>query len=231
MSAQAQAHIPLTKHEPSALALGLRWIARRSRQKPLAAVSGVLLIGFCIVGAFAPFFATHDPLATDVSRRLLAPSGEHWMGTDGLGRDLYSRVVYGARVSLAIGLSVTAGSTIIGVLLGIMSGYLGGKVDLIMQRFVDVLMSFPLLVLALLVIAVLGPSTINVGLTLLVAMSTRPIRVIRSSVLALKQEIYITAAQAMGANTLRIMLRHLLPNVVAPALVVASISLGSVILI
>jgi len=189
----------------------------------------LLLITFTAV--FAPLLATHDPLHTDVLQRLQAPSREHWMGTDGLGRDVFSRVIWGARVSIAVGLSVTIGSTAIGVFLGIVSGYFGGKVDLIMQRFVDVLMSFPLLVLSLLVIAVLGPSTLNVGLTLIIAMCTRPIRVIRGSVIALREETYVLAARATGASTLRIMMRHILPNVVAPTLVVASIALGNVILV
>lgn len=209
----------------------LRWLGRKSKDKPLGAVSAVILLVLVLMSVFAPFVDRIDPTEIDVQQRLLTPRWEHWMGTDALGRDVYSRLVWGARTSLWIGLVVTILTTIAGLVVGVSSAYLGGIPDLVIQRVIDVLQAFPLLVLALLVIAVLGPSVVNVVLTLIVAGLARPARVLRGAALVQREEAYVLAAESLGASKLRIIMRHLVPNVIPPALVLASISLGGIILV
>jgi peptide/nickel transport system permease protein len=179
----------------------------------------------------ANLFATHDPIATEAARTLARPSPDHWLGTDNLGRDIYSRIVHGARVSLIVGVASTLLGSALGGVIGLLSGYAGGKVDLATQRFLDILQGLPLLVLALVMSAALGPSLTNVVIAISVPIIPRAARVIRSSVLAIREMQYVEAARALGLRHLRIAFRHVLPNTMGPFIVLCTAQLGSAILV
>lgn len=196
----------------------------------MGAISAVVLILLALTALFAPVIATQDPLFQGRSTdRLQAPSAEHWMGTDNLSRDVFSRVVYGARISLQVGFFAIGLGTVFGLTIGLMSGYLGGKLDLVVQRFVDVLMGFPFIVLAMLLVVALGASLWNVGIALSVAIVPRVVRLSRSSTLSVKEEMYVLAAQTMGVSLPRMVFIHILPNTLGPVFVLATGALGGVI--
>lgn len=200
------------------------------RQKPLGSFGAVVLLLMVIMAIFAPVIATHDPYTQDARAVLASPSAQHLFGTDNLGRDVFSRVVYGSRISMTVGLLSVAFGIGVGVIVGLISGYRGGWIDMLIQRIVDALMSFPILVLAMAVVAVLGPSLRNV--TLAIGVVTIPLvaRVVRGSVLSVKENLYIEAARTLGASGLRIAVFHILPNVFAPIIVLATVRLGVAIL-
>ena len=198
-------------------------------QYPLGATGGVVLLFIVLVAIFAGQIAPYSPLAQDIPNGLRGPGGEFWLGTDILGRDLFSRVVFGARISLYVGLLAVSIGTVLGTLLGIASGYIGGRLDLLVQRFVDTVMGFPSLILAMVMVVGLGASVNNVTLALATTLTPRMIRISRGSALTVKEEVYIAASQAIGASTLRVMLRHVLPNSMAPVFVLATGYLGTVI--
>ena len=179
----------------------------------------------------ANLFATHDPIATEAARTLARPSVDHWLGTDNLGRDIYSRIVHGARVSLIVGVASTLLGSVLGGVIGLLSGYAGGKIDLVTQRVLDILQGLPLLVLALVMSAALGPSLTNVVIAISVPIIPRAGRVIRSSVLAIREMQYVEAARAVGVRHLRIAFRHVLPNTMGPFIVLCTAQLGSAILV
>ena len=189
----------------------------------------MLLILFTAV--FANQLQTHDPIATDAAATLAPPSGAHWFGTDHLGRDIYSRIVHGARVSLAVGVASTLFGSVLGGIIGLLSGYAGGKTDLLAQRLLDILQGLPLLVLALVMSAALGPSIENVIIAISIPIIPRAARVIRASVLAIRELQYVEAARAVGVQSLRIAFRHILPNTVGPFIVLCTAQLGSAILV
>jgi peptide/nickel transport system permease protein len=203
------------------------WLLRRH---PLGAIGAVIMAVFVLAAAFAPFLTPHDPLSTDAALSLAPPSGAHWMGADFMGRDIYARIVYGARVSLAVGIGATALGCAIGVVAGLLSGYLGGWVDLAVQRLSDMLQALPLLVLALVMSASLGPSLRNVIIAIAIPLIPYAARVIRASTLAVRELAYVEAARAVGMSETRIALRHVLPNTIAPLIVLATAQLGSAIL-
>ena len=205
-------------------------LRRFARRKPAGAISAVVLILLALVAAFAPIIATHDPIRDQVAaERLEGPSASHLMGTDNLGRDVFSRVVYGARISLQVGFLAIGLGTVVGMLVGVLSGYLGGKLDLVVQRFVDVMMGFPFIILAMLLVVALGASLLNVGLALSVAIVPRVVRLSRSSTLSVKEEVYVLAAVTIGVSLPRMVLRHILPNTLGPVFVLATGALGGVI--
>ena len=204
---------------------------RFCRKKPLGAAGGVLMAVMVLTAVLANVLQTHDPVATDATRTLGPPAADHWLGTDNLGRDIYSRIVHGARVSLIVGLGSTLLGSVLGGIIGLLSGYLGGKTDLVTQRIMDILQGLPLLVLALVMSASLGPSIQNVILAISVPIIPRAGRVIRSSVLAIREFAYIEAARALGVGHLRIAFRHILPNTVGPFIVLTTAQLGSAILV
>lgn len=180
------------------------------------------MLAMIFVALFADLIATHDPLADDIPNALASPGADFYFGTDRFGRDLFSRVVHGSRVSLYVGfVSVTLGTSM-GLLVGVASAYIGGKVDLFVQRIVDVLMAFPTLVLALVMVAALRASLSTVIIAIVVAFTPQIVRLARSQALAIAQEPYVLAAVSMGAASPRIMLRHILPNVLPPVLVHAT---------
>lgn len=204
-------------------------LKRFARRKPMGAISAVVLILLALTALFAPLIATHDPILQNGPGRLQAPSAEHWMGTDNLGRDVFSRVVFGARISLEVGFFAIGLGTLFGVTIGVVSGYLGGKLDLVTQRFVDVLMGFPFIILAMLLVVALGASLWNVGIALSVAIVPRVIRLSRSSTLTVKEEMYVLAAFTVGVSLPRMVFVHILPNTLGPVFVLATGALGGVI--
>jgi peptide/nickel transport system permease protein len=201
------------------------------RKKPLGAIGAFLLFSFIFIALFAPWLATHDPDLNNYRARVKPPSAEHWFGTDNFGRDIYSRVVYGARISMYVGILATLIGTSIGALTGLLSGFLGGRVDQIIQRFADVMFTIPGLVLAMVIVTMLGPSLLNVIIAISIPRIPDTNRVIRSAVLSVKESLYVDAAHAIGCANWRIMLQHILPNVTAPYIVIASAGLGGAILV
>jgi len=206
-------------------------ILRFARRKPLGALGGLLLLVMALTAVSADQLATHDPIATQASATLVKPSEEHWLGTDHLGRDMYSRLVHGARVSLVVGLGSTLLGSVLGGIIGLLSGYAGGKTDLIAQRLLDILQGLPLLVLALVMSAALGPSIHNVIIAISIPIVPRASRIIRASVLSIREMQYIEAARALGLRHLRIAFRHVLPNTIGPFIVLVTAQLGAAILV
>jgi peptide/nickel transport system permease protein len=206
-------------------------VGRFVRKKPLGAAGGALMLLMLITAVFADVLQTHDPIATNAAYTLGAPNVEHWLGTDHLGRDIYSRIVHGARVSLVVGVASTLLGSVLGGVIGLLSGYAGGKIDLVTQRVLDILQGLPLLVLALVMSAALGPSIQNVVIAISIPIIPRAARVIRSSVLSIREMQYIEAARSLGVQHLRIAFRHILPNTIGPFIVLCTAQLGSAILV
>ena len=205
----------------------MRFFATRH---PLGAVGAVIMAAFVLAAIFADWIVAFDPLSTNASISLAAPSAQHWLGADFMGRDMFIRIVYGARISLAVGLGSTALGCVLGVILGLASGYLGGWIDLVTQRVVDILQALPLLVLALVMAASLGPSLQNTIIAIAIPLIPYAARVVRSNTLALREQPFVEAAKAVGMSETRIALRHILPNTLAPLIVLATAQLGSAIL-
>jgi peptide/nickel transport system permease protein/oligopeptide transport system permease protein len=189
------------------------------RTNKVAAISGMLIIIIIIVAVFAPVFAPHDPYAIDLLTRLKGPSAEHLLGTDELGRDVLSRIIYGSRVSLFVGLVPTLLSMIIGTVLGLISGYFGGKIDFAIMRLADVVLAFPSLLLAMVIMYTLGASTFNLFIALTIINWAGTARVVRSQAMSLKEKEFIEAAKSIGVKDSVIMFKHLLPNCL-PSLIV-----------
>ena len=208
----------------------LRKLFTIMRQKPLAAAGAIALVTVALTAIGADVIATHDPYLFSAKDRLQGPSVDHFFGTDEFGRDVFSRVVYGSRVSLQVGLLAVAFSTVVGTTLGVASGYLGGWFDSLVQRIVDMVMSFPAIVLALAIVAARGQGTENIVAALAVVQTPGLIRVVRANILALKQRPFIEAAHVIGAHPARIMAVHLVPNVTSSIIVLATAGLGGAIL-
>lgn len=215
---------------------------RRKRQSEIRAVGrhllrnrgavvGLVIIGsFVLASLFAPLLATHSPTDTSVIDRLQPISGEHWLGTDELGRDLFSRMLYGGRISLNIGIISVAIGILIGVPIGAVSGYYGGRLDIITQRFIDIMIAFPGILLAIVVVTVLGVGVTNVMIATGIASVPIYARLVRGSVLAAKEQSYVTAAQAAGIGDFSIIFRHILPNCIAPVIVQSTFQIATSIL-
>jgi len=196
-----------------------------------AFTAGSLLTLLLVLAALAaPLLAPHDPNLQDTARRLEAPSQSHPLGLDDLGRDVLSRIVYGARVSLRVGFSVVVLASLIGVTLGAIAGYFGGWADVIVMRICDILLSFPGILLAIALVAVLGPSLNNVILALVITAWVGYARLVRGQVLKVREMEYVTAAKAMGAKSPRVIILHVLPNVINPVIVMATLGLAGAIL-
>jgi peptide/nickel transport system permease protein len=204
--------------------------ARLWRDKPLGAVGGVVLLAFVVVGVFAGFIAPYDFNEIAPLDRMQSPSAAHWFGTDNLGRDVMSRCIYGAQLSVLIGCSAAALATLISALVGIVSGYFGGKIDMGLQRVVDAWMSFPDLIVLIVVVSVLGPGMPQIIGTLGLLLGIGGSRIVRSAVVSVREHMYVHAAQSTGASWPRILWKHVLPNVMAPIIVLFTTRVGSVIL-
>jgi peptide/nickel transport system permease protein len=201
------------------------------RRYPLGAIGALIMIAFVATAIFADAIATFDPLSTNARASLARPGGEHVLGADFMGRDVLARIIYGARISLAVGLGATALGCIIGMVVGLMSGFFGGWLDLIVQRFIDIMQSLPLLVMALVMAASLGPSLPNTIIAIAIPLVPNVARIIRSNTLSLREMPYVEAARAIGMSELRIAVSHVLPNTLAPLIVLATAQFGSAILV
>jgi peptide/nickel transport system permease protein len=204
-------------------------------QQPLGAAGLAVIVVMAVCALFAPWVAPYDPLAVDFAAMLEAPSREHWLGTDSFGRDVLSRIIYGARTALAIGFLASFLGSTVGAILGVVSAYFGGKIDMIIQRVMDVLLSFPIIVLAITVVAVLGRNLVfgidvNLIIAIGVPMVPKVARVVRSSALAIRELPYIDAARTAGFSDSRIIFRHMMPNVVAPYLIMLTAFVAQAIL-
>ena len=197
---------------------------------PLGVVGAAIMLVFVFAALFAPWLTAYDPTGTNPAVALKPPSAAHILGADAMGRDIYARIVYGARISLAVGVGSTFFGSVFGVALGLASGYIGGWVDLVIQRIVDVLQAVPLLVLALVMAAALGPALDNTIVAIAIPLIPYTARVIRSNTLALREQPFVEAARAIGMSEFRIAVRHILPNTIAPLIVLGTAQLGSAIL-
>jgi peptide/nickel transport system permease protein len=206
---------PLPFHFRGSLVLAARQFPRNRA----AMVGFVILVLICLAAAFAPLVAPYDPVQIKLSMKLKPPSLEHLMGTDHFGRDVFSRMLYGGRTSLSVGLLVVGFAFALGVPLGLASGYFGGKIDNAMMRLVDAFLTFPPLLLAVALVGLLGPDIQNVMLALGLVQAPILARMVRGSTLAVREDVYVTAARALGASPLRIILSHLLRNMVSPIVV------------
>jgi peptide/nickel transport system permease protein len=205
-------------------------LAWRTLRNPLS-LAGLAIIGLLVcVAVLAPLLAPYDPLRTDIANRLAPPSRAHPFGTDQLGRDVFSRILYGARISLRIAILTALISTAIGFPVGILSGYFRGRVDDLLMRVTDMFMAFPRLILAMAIAAALRPTLENVVIAIALAGWPTYARLARSVTLAIREEVYVEAAHAVGASTSRILLRHILPGVVSPVIIQVSLDMGGIIL-
>lgn len=208
----------------------LALVKRLFREKPLGAAGAVICLIFLFCGVFADWLAPYGVNEISMMKRLQPPSWAYPFGTDNLGRDMLSRCLYGAQLSVIIGLSAATLATAVSVVIGILSGYLGGKFDLIVQRMVDAWMSFPDLVILIVVVSVLGPGSWQIIGTLGLLLGVGGSRIIRSAVVSVRENMYVHAAQSMGASTGRILWRHILPNVLPPIIVLFTTRVGTAIL-
>jgi len=209
------------------------WLSRLAYyaiSHPLGFAGALIMFVFVFAAVFADFITAYGPTTTNSAISLLPPGHGHPFGADSMGRDIYSRIVYGARISLAVGIGSTALGSFFGVVLGLTSGYIGGWVDLIIQRLVDILQAVPLLVLALVMAAALGPALDNTIVAIAIPLIPSTARVIRSNALALREQPFVEAARAVGMSEFRIAVRHVLPNTLAPLIVIATAQLGAAIL-
>lgn len=206
------------------------WLLSRS----FSSVVGLVIVAiFLVLAILGPYIVPYPGASTgnvDMSSMLLPPSMEHWFGTDDMGNDIFSRVVIGTRISLQIGLTITLGAAVIGVPLGIFSGYLGGNVRRVIMAFTDLFLALPSLVLAIPIVTVLGPGVTNATIALAIVWWPGYVRLVDSKALSLSKEPFVEAARAMGASTLRIVFRYMLPNCTSPLIVKASLDMGAAIL-
>jgi len=204
---------------------------RRLRQRPTLAICSLvlLLVGLCTL--WPGLFTRADPYAVNIEKRLRPPSSEHWFGTDDFGRDLFSRVVYGARTSLGASLVVVAVAASVGTLLGALAGFARGSLDDLIMRTTDLMISFPLFIMAMVIVAVLGRNITNAVIAGVIIWWAQYARLVRGNVLSTREQPYIEAARVVGGSPARILLRHVLPNSVAPVIVKASLDIGQVLLV
>ena len=206
------------------------YLARLVREKPLGAVCGSVVLLFLLVALFAGVLAPYGMNETWVGERLVRPSAQFWFGTDNLGRDVFSRVIYGARVSVIVGLAASSLGTAISLFIGLVSGYIGGNFDIVVQRFVDAVMSLPGLVVIIILVTVFGSGMVPVILALSIPGGIVGSRILRSAVIGIKENVYLDAARVVGCSTWRTILRHVLPNIMAPTIILLSIRIPGMIM-
>ena len=208
----------------------VRKVGRLARRKPLGAVAALLLLALVFMAVFAEVVAPYGPLEQDTSAILAAPTQDHLMGTDNLGRDIWSRIIHGSRISLAVGIGAVMLGTFIGMCVGLASGYAGRTFDLVTQRVMDAWLAFPGLIFVLTVIAALGPGLRQTILAIGIGFIPATSRIVRSSVLSLKERDYVEAARTIGAGNVRIAFRHILPNLLPIVIILTSISMAAAVL-
>ncbi len=201
-----------------------------ARGKPLGAAGAMIIVGLLAVAVLAPTLAPYDPYLPDYGAQFSSPGADHWLGTDEFGRDVLSRVMHGARIALFVGFAASFLGCSLGGLLGVVSAYCGGTVDLLLERAMDVLLAFPQLILALAVASILGPAVPNVVIAVAIPIIPRAARVVRATALSIKENVYVEAAHGLGATHYRVIRQHLLPNVLAPYLIILTAQLGTAIL-
>ena len=200
------------------------------RSKPLGAAGGLIIVVMIFVATFATVLAPFDPYVGDYGAQFQRPSAAHWLGTDEFGRDVLTRLMYGARIALFVGFTASLAGCTIGAALGVLSAYAGGKVDLLLERVMDILLAFPLLILALAIASVLGPAVHNVVIAIAIPIIPRAARVVRATAMSVKENPYVEASRAIGASQRRTVLQHIVPNVMAPYIIIVTAQLGSAIL-
>jgi peptide/nickel transport system permease protein len=215
------------------LAARLTWpehVSTFVRAKPLGAAGAVIILVMLAVALLAHALAPYDPYLADYGAQFSRPGADHWFGTDEFGRDVLSRIMYGARIALFVGFAASFAGCSLGAALGVVSAYCGGKVDLLLERVMDVLLAFPQLILALAVASILGPAVPNVVIAVAIPIIPRAARVVRATALSIKENQYVEAAHGLGASHYRVVAQHLLPNVFAPYLIMLTAQLGTAIL-
>jgi peptide/nickel transport system permease protein len=230
MTTNAEAAIPKKQVERKRHGFWYDLLRRLIREKPLGTFGLAVTILLLFTGIFATWLAPYGMNEIHLIDRLKPPSGTYILGTDQLGRDILSRIIYGARVSMIIGLGATTLSSAISLTLGIISGFVGGRTDLLLQRFVDVWMSMPQLLVLMTVMSIVGNGQFQIIMVLGATMGIRGSRVIRSAVIGIKENTYVSAAQAIGCTPTRSMLRHILPNIMAPIIISFTIGIGGTIM-
>jgi peptide/nickel transport system permease protein len=200
------------------------------RTKPLGAAGALIILAMLFVALVARVLAPYDPYVGDYGLQFARPSADHWFGTDEFGRDVMTRIMYGARIALFVGFTASFAGCTVGGLLGVISAYWGGKVDLLLERMMDILLAFPQLILALAIASILGPSVQNVVIAISIPVVPRVARVVRSAALSVKENVYVEAVQALGASRRRVILQHIIPNVMAPYIIMLTAQLGAAIL-
>jgi peptide/nickel transport system permease protein len=205
-------------------------VARFVHTKPLGAAGAAIILGMLFLAVFARMLAPYDPYVGDYGLQFARPSAEHWFGTDEFGRDVLSRIMYGARIALFVGFFASFIGCTIGALLGVVSAYWGGRVDLLLERLMDILLAFPQLILALAIASILGPAVQNVVIAISIPVIPRVARVVRAAALSVKENVYVEAVQALGASRRRVILQHIIPNVTAPYIIMLTAQLGAAIL-
>jgi peptide/nickel transport system permease protein len=205
-------------------------VARFVRTKPLGAAGAVIILGMLFLAVFAQALAPYDPYLGDYGAQFQRPSVEHWFGTDEFGRDVMSRIMYGARIALFVGFAASLIGCTIGAFLGVISAYWGGRVDLLLERLMDILLAFPQLILALAIASILGPAVQNVVIAISIPVIPRVARVVRATALSVKENVYVEAVQALGATRRRVILQHIIPNIAAPYIIMLTAQLGAAIL-
>ncbi|WP_289142689.1 ABC transporter permease subunit [uncultured Brevibacillus sp.] len=203
----------------------------RFRRNPLTLVGGVIFLLFVLIALLAPILSTYDPELVQMSQSLKAPSTDHWFGTDEVGRDLFSRVVYGTRLSLGMGISIILISGLIGILLGAVAGYRGGTFGQIIMRMMDIILAFPTLILAMALSAALGPSLLNAILAIVIVKIPAYVRLARSETLVVKEKLFVKAARTFGLSDSWIIIRHIIPNIITPVIIQMTLDLGDAILL
>jgi peptide/nickel transport system permease protein len=200
-------------------------------RNPSLVIGGLIILILLILAVFAPWLARYGVDTPDMRNRFSYPSLQHWLGTDNLGRDLWARLIFGARVSLSIGIISVVVAAVIGTVVGLAAGYFGGWVDMLLMRITDVFLGFPAVVLTLAIVAVLGPGIVNISAAIIAVTWTQYARVIRATTLVLREQNYVQAARALGASAPRILFREILPNTLGPLIVLASLGFGTAVII
>jgi peptide/nickel transport system permease protein len=201
------------------------------RRNPLTLFGLFLLLLILLLSAFAPLISPYDPTKIDIPARFSPPSAEHWFGTDEVGRDIFTRILYGARLSLGVGVAVVVCAGLIGTIIGAISGYFGGKLDQVIMRLMDIVLAFPALVLAMAIAATLGPNLQNAMIAIAIIKIPVYVRLARAETLALREKLYVKAAVTFGIKPWRIIARHIVPNAISPVIIQVTLDIGDAILL
>ncbi len=216
--------------KPKRRSLVVDVLTRLIKEKPLGVVGGIITLILLFTGIFADFIAPYGLNETNMAENLLPSSAKHWLGTDNLGRDMLSNIIYGARISMIVGLATATLATVNSTIIGILSGYIGGKFDLFVQRLVDIWMGVPQLILLIILMSIIGPGIWQVSIVMGTSWGIIGSRIVRGAVISIKENVYIEAARAIGCSTSRILFRHVLPNIMAPTIVLFTVRVSNAIL-